>query len=127
MSNRTGRVEPDPERWLVPLPPGVRPPIEVFVSGVPQSAGVDYDYEQRGDAGVLAFRRPLQREGRLGFWRWTLMFFSIAGSYRRDDSVDVRYTIDDEPRVATGLEIVPPHGRGGDEPAGAPRRRPARR
>ncbi len=32
------------------------------------------------------------------------MFFSIAGTYRRDDSVDVRYTVDDEPRVATGLD-----------------------
>jgi hypothetical protein len=127
MSAGTGRVEPDPERWLVPLPRGVRPPMEVFVSGVPQSAGVDYDYEQRGDTGVLAFRRPLQREGRLGFWRWTLMFFSIAGTYRRDDSVDVRYTVDDQPRVATGLEIVPPRARSGDEPAREGPRRAARR
>jgi hypothetical protein len=126
MSAGMGRVEPDPERWLVPLPPGVRPPVEVFVSGVPQSAGVDYDYERRGDAGVLAFRRPLQREGRLGFWRWTLMFFSIAGTYRRDDSVDVRYTVDDEPRVVTGLDIVPPRA-SGDQPAGAAPQRPARR
>jgi hypothetical protein len=123
MTTGTGTVEPDPERWLVPLPRGVRPPIEVFVSGVPQSAGVDYDYEQRGDTGVLAFRRPLQREGRIGFWRWTLMFFSIAGTYRRDDSVDVRYTVDDEPRVVTGLAIVPPRGTGAAAPARSPTRR----
>jgi hypothetical protein len=105
-------VEPDSERWLVPLPRGARPPIEVFVSGVPQKAGVDYDLEPRAGADLLAFRRPLEREGRLGFWRWTLMFFSIAGTYRRNDSVDVRYTVHGEPRVATGLEIVPPKGHG---------------
>src|SRR5688500_20374408 len=99
MTTGTCTVEPDPERWLVTLPRGVRPPIEVFVSGVPQSAGVDYDYEQRGDTGVLAFRRPLQREGRIGFWRWTLMFFSIAVTCSRDDCADVRYTVDDEPSV----------------------------
>jgi hypothetical protein len=105
-------VEPDDERWLVPLPRGACPPIDVFVSGVPQRQGVDYDLEPRSEGDVLAFRQPLQREGRLGFWRWTLMFFSIAGTYRRDDSVDVRYTLHGEPRVATGLEIVPPKGGG---------------
>jgi hypothetical protein len=102
----------------------------VFVSGVPQTAGVDYDVGQRGETWVLAFRRPLQREGRLGFWRWTLMFFSIAGTYRRDDSVDVRYSAGGQPRVATGLEIVPPRavvGGPDDRTEQAPRGRAARR
>ena len=123
-------VEPDEKRWLVPLPRGVRPPLDVFVSGVPQTAGDDYDLERRGEAEVLVFRRPLRREGRLGFWRWTLMFFSIAGTYRRDDSVDVRYTSHGESRVATGLGILPPKGveSGGGERGGGPARgRPDRR
>jgi hypothetical protein len=97
------------ERWLVPLPAAARPPLRVFVNGVPQAEGVDYEVERAPEGGrALAFARPLQKEGRLGFWRWALMFFSIAGTYRRHDSVDVQYESGGETRVATGLDIVPP-------------------
>lgn len=118
MPARHEQVEPDDSRWLVPLPRDAATPIEVFVSGVPQQRGRDYEIERRGGRTVLVFSRPLQREGRLGFWRWTLMFFSIAGSYGRDDSVDVRYSVNDRPRVASGLEIVPPRGAGDAERPG---------
>ena len=97
-----------PERWIVRLPRGAEPPYHVFVNGVRQAEGVDY--ELRGDA--VAFIKPLQKEGQLGFWRWTLMFFAIAGTYRKNDSVDIQYTVGGSERVATGLEIVPP-----DEPS----------
>lgn len=101
------------DRWLVPLPPAARPPLRVFVNGVPQAHGADYELEPMTDGGsALAFARPLQTEGRLGFWRWALMFFSIAGTYRRHDSVDVQYESAGETRVATGLEIVAPKHRG---------------
>jgi hypothetical protein len=99
------------DRWLVPLPPAAGPPLRVFVNGVPQAEGVDYELAPAPGGGrALAFARPLQKEGRLGFWRWALMFFSIAGTYRRHDSVDVQYQSGGETRVATGLDIVPPHG-----------------
>lgn len=107
-----GELERDESRWLVPLPPDAEPPLDVFVSGVPQRRGRDYEVERRGGRSVLTFSRPLQKEGRLGFWRWTLMFFSVAGSYGRDDSVDVRYRAGGQARVATGLEIVPPRKAG---------------
>jgi hypothetical protein len=92
------------DRWRVPLPRGAEPPYRVFVNGVPQAEGTDYEVE----LGALAFSRPLEQEGRLGFWRWALMFFAIAGVYRRHDSVDVQYTVDGRDRVATGLEVRPP-------------------
>ncbi len=99
------------ERWRVPLPDAAHPPLEVFVNGVPQDEGRDYSIEPHGDGRALAFSRPLQKEGRLGFWRWALMFFAIVGTYRKHDSVDVRYRAGDETRLATGLEIVAPkHG-----------------
>jgi hypothetical protein len=69
----------------VELPPEVTVPFEVFVNGVLQRPGVDFD--QVGTR--LVFRRRLEREGRLGFWRWTSMLFGVAGTYRRNDSVDV--------------------------------------
>ena len=129
-SRGASALEEDDDRWLVPLPQGAKPPVDVFVSGVPQAAGVDYDLERRDDVHVLAFRRPLEQEGRLGFWRWTLMFFAIAGTYRRHDSVDVRYVTGGQQRVATGLEVVPPRGARADPSRGGSpggRRRPGRR
>lgn len=100
-------------RWLVPLPDDARPPLDVFVSGVGQVEGRDYRVVTHGDGLALAFSRPLEREGRLGFWRWTAMFLSIAGTYRRDDSVDVRWEEGGRTRVAVGLDIVPPADGGG--------------
>jgi hypothetical protein len=93
------------ERWLVPLPRGAERPYRVFVNGVPQQEGRDYEVEGH----ALVFRRPLAKEGRLGFWRWLLMFLSIAGTYRQNDSVDVQYRLAGQERVATGLDIVPPN------------------
>ena len=84
------------------LPAHVEGPIEVFVNGVPQREGVDFDR----CGSELVFRRSLEREGRLGFWRWTSMFLGIAGTYRRNDSVDVVYERDGRRRVATGLPFV---------------------
>ncbi len=91
-------------RWYVRLPRAAEPPYRVFVNGVPQSEGEDY--EVRGS--TLAFAKPLQKEGRLGFWRWLSIFLSIAGTYRKHDSVDVQYTVHGQDRVATGLDILPP-------------------
>ena len=60
-------------------------PFEVFVNGVPQRAGQDYRRQGR----TLYFERELAREGRLGFWRWLSLILGVAGTYRRNDTVDV--------------------------------------
>lgn len=60
-------------------------PFEVFVNGIPQHPGVDFDQVGRR----LVFRRELASEGRLGFWRWASMLFGVAGTYRKHDTVDV--------------------------------------
>ena len=93
-------------RWLVPLPPGAEPPYRVFVNGVAQTEGEDYEVRD----GALAFGRELKKEGRLGFWPWFLMFMSIRGVYRQNDSVDVHYRHAGRERVAVGLDIVAPEG-----------------
>lgn len=92
------------ERWRVQLPPNVRPPFEVFVNGVLQAEGVDY--ELAPDGGALLFRRELVQEGKLGFWRWFLGAWGI-GTYRRNDEVDVRYRLDGRTLVAQGLAVEP--------------------
>jgi hypothetical protein len=92
--------------WRVKLPPGVRPPFEVYVNGVRQELGADY----RISEGELLFTRELARQ-RLGPWAWFLGFWGI-GTYKRNDEVDVRYEAGGRPTVAHALDIFPPPGKG---------------
>jgi hypothetical protein len=87
----------------VKMPRGAEPPYDVFVNGVEQKPGDDYVVE--GDR--LVFSRQLEKEGKLGFWRWLSMALSIAGSYGRNDSVDLHYTLGGRRQVAVGLDIEP--------------------
>ena len=86
-------------RSQVDLPDGVADGFEVFVNGVAQRRGVDYDQVGR----TLVFRRELASEGRLGFWRWLSLFIGVAGTYRRNDTIDVVYT-EDGRRVVAALQ-----------------------
>lgn len=85
------------------LPNGVEGPYEVYVNGVRQREGSDF--ERRGHE--LVFSRSLANEGRLGFWRWTSLFLGVAGTYRKHDSVDVVYAVDGKRIVRTGLPLTP--------------------
>jgi hypothetical protein len=88
--------------WTVALPPGVREPYTVYVNGVRQEPGVDYEERE----GKLLFRRELRKEERLGLWRWFLGAWGI-GTYRRNDEVDVAWMVGSQPRVAHALDITP--------------------
>ena len=88
----------------VELPDHVAPPFDVFVSGVEQHAGRDY----RLDGRTLVFDRRLAREGKLGFWRWLSIFFGVAGTYRKNETIDVVYTVAGQRRVATLVPTDPP-------------------
>jgi hypothetical protein len=90
------------EESRVQLPPGAAGPIEVFVNGVRQREGTDFE---RRD-GELVFRQQLAHEGRLGFWRWLSLFLGVAGTYRQNDSVDVVYEVDGRRTVESGLPIL---------------------
>jgi hypothetical protein len=89
------------ERTRVELPAYVTEPFEVFVNGVPQHEGVDFERRP----GALVFSRPLLREGRLGTVRWLSMLLGVAGTYRQNDSVDVVYERGGRRVVATGLPL----------------------
>ena len=81
----------------VELPEGVTVPFHVFVNGVEQRAGSDFD--QIGT--TLVFRRELAPEGKLGFWRWLSLFLGVAGTYRKNDTVDIVYSDGGNRRVLT--------------------------
>jgi hypothetical protein len=86
----------------VDLPGTVGDSFDVFVNGVQQQPGVDF--EQIGRA--LVFPRRLEKEGRLGFWRWLSIFLGVAGTYRHNDTIDVVYDSGGQRIVAT-LEPAP--------------------
>ena len=88
-------------RSIVQLPPQVQPPYEVYISGVPQREGIDYKLEGR----TLVFDRELRKD-KISGWRWFLGAWGV-GTYRQNDSVDIRYTLNGRPKVAEGLEIQP--------------------
>ena len=89
-------------RSRVTLPPGVHGGFEVYLNGVRQELGRDY----RVEGGDLVFDRELRKD-RISGWRWFLGAWGV-GTYRQNDSVDVRYDAQGQPRVAEGLEIEPP-------------------
>ncbi len=72
----------------------------MYVNGVRQQAGVDYEISDR----KLIFDRELRKEGKLGFWRWFLGAWGV-GTYRQNDSVDVSYERAGRPALIEGLEI----------------------
>ena len=92
-------------RSRVRLPRQVRGPYTVYLNGVRQHEGSDY--EVRG--GVLEFDRPLAKEGRLGVGRWFLGIWGI-GTYGTNDQVDVAWEVNGRPRVAHALDIEAPEG-----------------
>ena len=72
------------------------------MNGVPQQRGADY--EQVGQ--TLVFRRALSYEGKLGFWRWASLFFGVAGTYRKNDTVDIVFTLHGH-RTVESLQAEP--------------------
>ena len=91
------------ERARIELPEHVPPAFEVYVGGVRQVPGRDFEVEGRS----LVFQRPVAQEGRLGFWRWASMWLGIAGTYRKHETVDIAYEADGRREVETGLEPQP--------------------
>lgn len=83
---------------FVRLPGDVQRPFQVFLNGVEQREGIDFVVRD----GTLVFERTLAKE-ELGMGRWTSMVFGIAGSYGKNDTVDVIYERNGRPAVASKL------------------------
>ena len=88
----------------VPLPRGALPPITVYVNGIAQKQGVDYELRD----GELVFNRQIIKE-RVGVGRWAAMYLGLFGTYRKHETIDVEYRLegDDKPHLASDLAVVP--------------------
>jgi hypothetical protein len=73
---------------------------EVYVNGVPQYPDIDYAI----DGHTLIFDRTLRKDHVSG-WRWLLGAWGV-GTYKQDDTIDVRYQLDGETRLAHDLAIT---------------------
>jgi hypothetical protein len=87
-------------RSIVELPASVPEDYEVYLNGVLQQAYVDFDVEGH----VLVFDRQLCKD-RISGWRWLLGAWGV-GTYRQHDTIDIRYEVDGEPRLAHRLDAV---------------------
>ena len=100
-------------RSIVKLPRDVGEEFEVYLNGVLQQADVDFYVDRR----ALLFERALRKD-RVSGWRWLLGAWGV-GTYRQDDTVDVRYERDGEMRVAHALAITVQHEQPDGEDRGA--------
>jgi len=91
------------QRTRIELPDHVPPSFDVYVSGIRQEPGRDFEVEGRS----LVFPRQLAQEGKLGFWRWASMWLGIAGTYRKHETVDLVYDANGRREVETGLRPQP--------------------
>ncbi len=85
----------------VKLPAGATQPIRVFINGIEQTEGTDYET----DADGILFTEPIVKEGKLSGWRWLSMYIGLFGSYRKNETVDVSYKLGDKVQHVTDIEV----------------------
>ena len=83
------------------LPAGAQPPFVVYVNGVVQNEGTDYDVR----AGEIVFTRQILKEDKVGFGRWLAMYMGIFGTYRKNETVDIEYRRNGEIQLASDVAL----------------------
>jgi len=86
----------------VRLPNGAEPPVRVYINGVEQTEGVDW--ELRGND--VVFARPIIKET-VTPGRWMAMYLGLFGTYRKNETVDVEYRRGGQTQLMSDAEIVP--------------------
>ncbi len=84
------------------LPRGAEPPFVVYVNGIAQVDGVDYEIRR----GELIFNRQIVKET-VTPGRWAAMYLGLFGTYRKHETVDVEYRLEGETKLAPDGEILP--------------------
>jgi hypothetical protein len=85
----------------VRLPAGAQPPIRVHINGVEQTEGTDF--EVRGSE--VVFARPIVKET-VTPGRWAAMYLGLWGTYRKNETVDVEYSVGGQTKLAADVDIV---------------------
>ncbi|MGE0067335.1 MAG: hypothetical protein AB7T48_08280 [Solirubrobacterales bacterium] len=86
----------------VKIPAGAEPPFAVFINGVEQREGSDYDVERA----EIVFTRPIVKE-KIGTSRWLAMYLGLWGTYRKNETVDLQFNRNGKIELIADLPIVP--------------------
>jgi hypothetical protein len=85
----------------VKLPAGAEAPYVVFVNGVEQTEGDDYDVR----AGEIVFTREIVKE-KVGAGRWLAMYLGLFGTYRKDETIDLQFQRDGKTELRSDLPVT---------------------
>jgi hypothetical protein len=84
------------------LPAGAEPPYTVFINGVEQKEGEDFNLED----GELVFTRAIIKE-EMGTSRWLAMYLGLWGTYRKDEKVDLQFHRGGKVELVPDLPVTP--------------------
>jgi hypothetical protein len=89
----------------VRVPNGAQEPIKVYVNGMEQRRGEDYTLHE----GEIVFRDPILKEdlSELSAIRKLVLGLGLVGSYQRNETVDVEYTLGGRREFASNLPVIP--------------------
>jgi len=82
------------------LPAGAEAPYTVFINGVEQREGSDYDL--RG--GEIVFRREIIKE-KVGTGRWLAMYLGLFGTYRKNETIDLQFQRNGKTELLSDLPV----------------------
>jgi hypothetical protein len=86
----------------VKLPPGGEAPYAVFINGVEQREGADYEV----GTGEIVFTRQIVKE-KVGAGRWLAMYLGFFGTYRKDETIDLQFQRGGKTELVSDLPVQP--------------------
>jgi hypothetical protein len=86
----------------VKLPAGAEAPYAVFINGVEQREGADYEMR----AGEILFSRQIVKE-KVGTGRWLAMYLGLFGTYRKDETIDLQFQRGGKTELVSDLAVLP--------------------
>ena len=86
----------------VRIPNRAERPFTVFINGVEQTEGTDYEVEGR----EIVFNRPIVKE-KIGTSRWLAMYLGLWGTYRKNETIDLQFTRDGKLQLVSDLAVIP--------------------
>jgi hypothetical protein len=83
------------------LPTGAEAPYVVFINGVEQQEGTDYNLR----AGEIVFTREIVKE-KVGAGRWLAMYLGLFGTYRKNETIDLQFQRNGKTELLSDLPVT---------------------